>query len=208
MEPFVSTAPAGGVLLLVAHPHLAGSRVNRALCEAARAVAGVTVHDLASAGAGGRFDVPAEQALLADHASLAFLHPLYWFAAPALLKAWQDEVLTAGFAHGPGGTALAGRTAIVAVTAGGREQEFSPAGRHGVTLAALLAPFERTLAYCGVRLLPPFAVFGGSKITDEELDDAAAAFGLLLARLRDGAAAAPPGANRGHIVPADLLAAD
>ncbi|GAB4222183.1 MAG: NAD(P)H-dependent oxidoreductase [Acidobacteriota bacterium] len=200
--------PARPVLLVVAHPHLAGSRVNRALVEAARGRDDVTVHDLARARSGGRFDVAAEQRLLSAHGTYVFLHPLYWFAAPALLKAWQDEVLVEGFAHGREGDALAGRRALVAVTAGGRADDFSPQGRHGASLRAFLLPFERTLAYCGVEVLPPFAVFGGSRLDDACLTRTVDAFRALLDRLADGGGAGLPEAGAaGHLGPDDLLGA-
>ena len=49
------------------------------------------------------------------------LHPIQWYSMPALKKLWLDDVLTYGWAYGPGGTALQGKDIWLVATTGGPE---------------------------------------------------------------------------------------
>lgn len=88
-------------------------------------------------------DVKAEidKLLWADTLILQF--PLWWYAMPAILKGWVDRVYAYGFAYGVGehsdkrwgdrfgdGT-LAGKRAMLIVTAGGWEEHYSARGVNG-----------------------------------------------------------------------------
>ncbi len=84
------------LLIQFAHPAPQKSRANRALLAAARQVQGVTVNDLYEEYPDFHVDVAREQALLATHEVVVFQHPFYWYSAPALVKEWQDLVLTIG----------------------------------------------------------------------------------------------------------------
>src|SRR5688572_10508134 len=94
-------AENAAVLVLYCHPMPHRSRVNRALLDAIRGVAGVTVHDLYETYPDFALDIAWEQLLLARHRVVVFQHPFYWYSTPALLKEWQDQVLTFGWAYGP-----------------------------------------------------------------------------------------------------------
>jgi putative NADPH-quinone reductase len=75
-------------------------------------------------------DVRAEIEKLLSADALIFQFPLWWFAMPAILKGWVDRVFAYGFAYGVGersdkrwgdrygGGTLAGRRAMLIVTAG------------------------------------------------------------------------------------------
>ncbi len=56
---------------------------------------------------------------------VAFIHPIWWFGMPAILKGWIDRVFTYGFAYGHDSRGvkplLAGKRAILINTAGGAE---------------------------------------------------------------------------------------
>ncbi len=101
------------ILVLLAHPAHRRSRANAALRDAAKAVEGVTLHDLYEAYPDFLIDVDHEQALLLRHDVIVFQHPVYWYSSPAILKEWQDLVLEHGFAYGRAGTALAGKALLV-----------------------------------------------------------------------------------------------
>ena len=138
------------VLVLLAHPRLPASRINAALVEAAGHVAGVTVHDLYHAYPDGFIDVAAEQRRLLDHEHLVLQFPIQWYAMPALLKHWFDEVLQAGWAYGRDGTALVGKSLQVVATSGGDPADYGPhAGQF--TLDELFRPIEASARYCGMR---------------------------------------------------------
>lgn len=88
-------------------------------------------------------DIAREQQKLrwADAVLLQF--PLWWFSMPAILKGWVERVYAYGFAYGVGehsdthwgdrygeGT-LAGKRAMLIVTAGGWESHYAPRGING-----------------------------------------------------------------------------
>lgn len=154
------------VLVLFAHPALQKSRINVRLAAAAQPVAGVTFHDLYEAYPDFHIDVSREQELLRAHDVVVFQHPFYWYSCPALLKEWLDLVLEYGFAYGPGGNALQGKTLVSALTTGGPAQAYARTGYNHFTMAELLAPFEQTALLCGMKWLPPFVVNGTLRMTD------------------------------------------
>jgi NAD(P)H dehydrogenase (quinone) len=67
-------------------------------------------HDVLKGVAGPPADVLREQERVERADALVIVHPVYWWAMPALLKGWFDRVLTFGWAFGTEtATALAGR---------------------------------------------------------------------------------------------------
>jgi glutathione-regulated potassium-efflux system ancillary protein KefG len=174
------------VLVLFAHPAVRRSRVNRALAAAARAVDGVTFHDLYEAYPELDIDVRREQELLVGHRHVVLQHPFYWYSTPAILKQWQDLVLEHGWAYGHEGRALAGKTLLGAITTGGRESSYGRSGSNRFTMRELLAPLEQTATLCGMRYLPPFVVHGTHSLRPGEIDGHAADYRRVLAALRDG----------------------
>ena len=181
--------PDHSVLVLFAHPALRRSRVQRVLRDAA-ALPGVTVHDLYEAYPDFDIDVDAEQALLRDHDTVLFQHPLYWYSVPPLLKQWFDLVLEHGWAYGTGGRALAGKQAGVAVSAGGRATAYAREGLNRFTLQEFLRPVEATARLCGMVWLPPFLVTGTHAMDERAIGAAATAYArwlrLLTERRLDG----------------------
>lgn len=174
------------VLVLFAHPRLERSRANARLL--AHVPGNVTFHDLYECYPDFDVDVATEQARLLAHDVVVWHHPLYWYSAPPLVKQWIDLVLAFGWAYGPGGTALRGRTLFHVVTTGGGTTAYQTDGMHGWTLAEFLRPLQRTATLCGMRWLPPFAVHGTHRLSDEDLERAGRRYGRLLGDLADGRA--------------------
>ena len=171
-------------LLLLAHPRLPASRINAALLRAAREVVGVTMHDLYAAYPDGFIDIAAEQRRLLAHDVLVLQFPIQWYAMPALLKHWFDEVLQAGWAYGRDGTALAGKGLMVAATSGADPAGY---GRHAgnFTLEELLRPIEASARYCGMRWLG-HAAYGSDERINEHLPRFAADHAARLAAVVRG----------------------
>ncbi len=155
------------VLVLFAHPAQRRSEVNVHMARVAEWVPGVTVVDLYAEYPNLDIDVETEQARLRDHDVLVFLHPLYWYSTPAILKEWQDLVLEYGFAYGSGGTALHGKTFFSALTAGGPEAAYRAEGYNHFPLRQLLAPLEQTASLCGMTWLPPFVLHSARRAKEE-----------------------------------------
>lgn len=156
------------ILVLFAHPSLERSEVNRPLAEATARVDGVTFVDLYAEYPALDIDVEREQARLVDHDVVVFMHPLYWYSTPAILKEWQDLVLEHGFAYGSGGTALQGKIFLNALTAGGPEAAYCAQGYNHFTIRELLQPLEQTALLCGMVYLPPFALFSARNAVEED----------------------------------------
>ncbi|MFS0727693.1 NAD(P)H-dependent oxidoreductase [Paenibacillus sp. 1P07SE] len=165
-------------LIIVVHPGLqGGSRVNRRLTELMLTAKGVTVHDLYACYPEGNIDVKREQELLLQHKRVVFQFPLWWYSAPPLLKHWLDEVLTFGWAYGPGGDRLHGQEWRVAVTAGSPAASYGGEGYNKYTLEEMLRPFEATANLVGARWLPLFAVCDALQLSEGELTAAALQYG-------------------------------
>ncbi|MFI1708297.1 NAD(P)H-dependent oxidoreductase [Streptomyces griseoruber] len=172
------------VLLVVGHPDLSQSKANKALVDAVRELAHVTVHDLYATYPEFQIDVDAEQALLADHDVIVFQHPVFWYNTTPLLKQWQDKVLTLGWAFTMDGSAsrLAGKKAVVAVTAGVPAEHYTPEGANKTTLEALLSSWHATLRLCQFDIQPMVKLYGTAfGLSDQDLNIAAKQYNELLA---------------------------
>jgi glutathione-regulated potassium-efflux system ancillary protein KefG len=148
------------ILILFAHPSQHRSEVNLPLIEASKTIEGVTVVDLYAEYPDYCIDIEREQQRLREHDIIIFMHPLYWYSTPAILKEWQDLVLEYGFAYGHDGTELHGKKLLCAITAGGSEDAYRTHGYNHYSIRELLRPIEQTATLCGMLYLPPYALFG------------------------------------------------
>jgi NAD(P)H dehydrogenase (quinone) len=112
----------------------------------------------------------------ADTVILQF--PLWWFSMPAILKGWVERVFAYGFGYGVGehsdahwgdrygeGT-MAGKRAMLIVTAGGWESHYGSRGING-PIDDLLFPIQHgVLYYPGFDVLPPFVVYRTGRMDD------------------------------------------
>jgi NAD(P)H dehydrogenase (quinone) len=89
--------------------------------------------------------------------------PLWWFAAPAILKGWLDRVLVYGpmynsrLRHEHG--AMRGKRALLSVTTGSSARACAVDGREGDT-RLLLWPLMYSLRYVGFDVMEPHVVHG------------------------------------------------
>jgi glutathione-regulated potassium-efflux system ancillary protein KefF len=154
------------IVVVHAHPYPARSAAGSVLLTAIRDVPELHVRSLYQLYPDFDIDVAAERKALEGAGLVVFLHPVYWYSVPALLKQWFDVVLVKGWAYGEGGTALAGKPCLWAVTTGGDEEAYSAEGRHGRAFEDFAPVVERTARYCGMHWLEPF-VLHGAHIVDE-----------------------------------------
>ncbi|MFD1954555.1 NAD(P)H-dependent oxidoreductase [Paenibacillus thailandensis] len=157
-------------LVVVVHPDLKASRINKRLTAELEQRGNVTVHRLYDVYPDEKIDVAREQALLLAHDRIVFQFPLFWYSAPSLLKKWLDEVFELGFAHGKNGDKLHGKELIVAISSGGAQSMFQAGGRHNYSYSELLRPFQQTANYAGMIYRQPFVVSGVREVSDEELE--------------------------------------
>jgi glutathione-regulated potassium-efflux system ancillary protein KefG len=158
------------ILILHAHPRPSSSIVQRALINSAKSIPGVTVHDLYAAYPDFGIDAGREQSLLLEHDLIVLQHPLYWYSSPAILKEWQDIVLDFGWAYGPGGDKLHGKSMLQVISTGGAEGFYHAKGRNRFSIEDLLCPFNQTAHLCGMAYLKPFVVYEGRRVSDDVLE--------------------------------------
>lgn len=114
-------------LVVVGHPHIATSVVNKAWTEAAESLRSedVTVHVLEDAiRADGTFDLRAEQELISAADRIILQFPLYWYMPPGIMVEWMDTVWAEHWAWGEGGDAMVGKRIDAAVSCGAPEVAF------------------------------------------------------------------------------------
>src|SRR5689334_16079104 len=138
-------------MVLVFHPDLTNSRINRRLAEEMEKQPDVKVHRVYEAYPDGKIDVAAEQRLLEEHDRIVLQFPFYWYSTPPLLKKWEDEVLGYGWAYGSKGDKLHGKELMLALSAAGAEEYYTPTGRHKYTVHELLRPLQATSNLIGTR---------------------------------------------------------
>jgi glutathione-regulated potassium-efflux system ancillary protein KefF len=172
------------ILIIHAHPYPGRSRATHALLHAAQTLPEVTVHSLYERYPDFDIDIAAEQAALTQAHLTVWLHPLYWYSVPGLMKHYFDKVLSLGWAYGGksdgDGRALHGKHCLWAPSTGGDGEAYSTTGIHANAFAEFVTPIEMTARFCGMFWQPPFAVHGAHVISDEELSAKADAFKLRL----------------------------
>jgi glutathione-regulated potassium-efflux system ancillary protein KefG len=177
---------ANKILVLFAHPRFERSANNQLLVRQIPVIPEITFHDLYEEYPDFNIDIEKEKKLLADHNIIIWHHPFYWYSAPPLLKQWIDLVLEFGWAYGPGGNALEGKTIFNCITVGGPRSAYSTEGYNRFSLKELLAPFNQTAYLCKMSWLPPYAMHGTHRISEEEKLLAASQYGFLLEQLLKG----------------------
>ncbi|WIV58525.1 NAD(P)H-dependent oxidoreductase [Amycolatopsis nalaikhensis] len=127
-------------------------------------------------------DIVAEQEKLDWADAVVVQFPLWWYGMPAILKGWFDRVFVKGYGYGVRGEdgrtlrygegRLAGKRAVVVLTAGAREPALGPRGINGALDDVLFGLHHGTLFYAGMAVLPPVAVYGADRVSPEHFAEA------------------------------------
>ncbi|OCF95844.1 NAD(P)H-dependent oxidoreductase [Gilliamella sp. wkB308] len=165
-------------LLLLAHPNLDESIVNRTLIKKLTPFTSenLIIRNISECCIDNYFNIANEQFHLSNSERVIFQFPLYWYSYPAILKKWIDEVFLPGFAYGRKGeqlgTKLIGKQFSIIVSIGGTEQMHTPGGVVGVSINELLRNFQTTIEYVGGIYTYPFFIYGSAFIKEQaQLDD-------------------------------------
>lgn len=157
------------IYLVLAHPYPSQSRAGKVLLDAVRELPGLEICSLYDRYPDFDIDVAAEQAALSRAQLVVWMHPVFWYSVPALLKHWFDKVLSHGWAYGDGTAALRGKDCLWVATTGGTPQAYSATGVHRRPLAEFMPPIEETARFCGMNWLAPLIVHGAHDIDSDEL---------------------------------------
>lgn len=173
--------------ILLFHPNLERSKVNTALARAASGLHHVAIADMAAlypTGIAMERDSEREAARLLRADRIVLQFPMQWYSTPALMKQWQDVVLTRmGYIHGDTeGAGLAGKPLMLAATMGAEEATYRPEGRNRFTVAELLAPLQASANRFAMDWRDPFLVFGADALGGDDLAETGHAYSRALSR--------------------------
>ena len=157
------------MLIIHAHPRPTQSRVVKELLSVLAAQPGAQVRSLYQLYPDFDIDVEAEQQALLGAQRVVWLTPVYWYSVPSLMKHWIDQVLTLGWAYGPGGHALQGKTCWWVSSAGAPLTEYTHQGLHKRPFVDYVAPLEHTARFCGMHWWPPFVTHGANATSTQRL---------------------------------------
>ena len=160
--------------ILLFHPHMDQSRVNKALAEAAKK-AGFEVRDMYALYPDFKIDVPKESQILENTDRIVFQFPVYWYSSPALVKQYEDDVFTGNWAYN-GGKALLDHEWLLAVTPGADKDAYAKDGRVHYTMPSLLRPYQATSILIKTKFMTPFISYNASNMSDAELAQRAQAY--------------------------------
>jgi glutathione-regulated potassium-efflux system ancillary protein KefF len=160
------------ILIITAHPYPQRSRACKAMLKTVSALPDVEIRALYDLYPDFDIDVQAEQAALMRADIVVWLHPIYWYSVPAMLKHYFDVVLTHGWAygeaHGVAGRALVNKKCLWVTTTGGAESSYTAGGAHQMPFDAFEAPVRQTALFCGMAWLKPLTLHGAHIVNDEE----------------------------------------
>ena len=156
-------------LVIITHPDIESSNVNRTWKqELDRHPESFQTHLLYERYPDLSFDIQAEQQLLSQFEEIIFQFPIHWYSTPFALKKYIDQVLSFGWAFGPGGDELQGKRIGFAVSTGGDKSSYcSP---QGVSVSALLNDVLLSFEYCGCTITHIHTFYGAlEQPTNESL---------------------------------------
>lgn len=155
-------------LVILSHPDIKESSSQQYLLSSVPEDSDVTLHHLEQLYPDFKINVAKEQALIAAHDRIIFQFPFYWYSSPALLKQWQDEVLTENFAYGKTGQILQGKEFGLVLSVGIPEREYQAGGKEGFSINELTKPFQAMARKTGMSYLRPFTIYQFAYMTEEQ----------------------------------------
>lgn len=163
---------ADSTLLILAHPQLSESEINRFLLSLLeRQDLAVSVRDLYALYPDFNIDVASEQQLLTRYSRIVLQFPVYWYSCPALLKHWFDSVWLRHFAYGKAAVALRNKRLQLIVSAGGPKASYGPEGKNQYSLDDFLKPFAQTAEFCQMQYQQPLILHNSYALHEADLLD-------------------------------------
>lgn len=131
-------------LWIVGHPGFTESEAASEISAAVKGMAEVELHVLPDAG----WDMSTEREKWSAADRIVLHFPLHWYAVPAMLKAYLDELLAYGWAFGPDSPfALQAKPLALSITTGAPMSTYAPGERNEHTLETYMLPLARTARF-------------------------------------------------------------
>ncbi|MDO7252964.1 NAD(P)H-dependent oxidoreductase [Helicobacter cappadocius] len=166
-------------LIILAHPNIKSSKINKALCESIKNTSDITLHNLHEIYPDGKIDALKEIELLKSHDKIVFQFPLYWFSSPSILKEWQDVVFSS-ILYGKNPKMLSGKTFQIITSIGSPKEKYTSDGRNQKSIDEILMPMNMSASYMNMKPQDVFGVYNAMGITNEELSKATSDYQKIL----------------------------
>lgn len=134
-------------LVISGHPHLETSIANATIIEELKKVPDLEIRNLGALYPDYRINTAEEQKAMLNADLIIWQFPVYWYGLPSIMKKWQEEVLTHGFAYGSNAK-LGGKKLIISATTGSTVDAYQPDGAQNKTLDTLFAPLYQCADMC------------------------------------------------------------
>lgn len=159
------------VLVVSGHPDLAQSIANvTILDEVKKQLPQAHIRKLDELYPNDLFNIQDEQQALRAADIIVWQFPFHWYALPAKMKKWLDDVFLHGFSHGSKAQ-LGGKKLILSFTTGAPAMLYHENAAMKHSIEALLAPFESLAALCNLELQEPIYTTGVSYLARENEEE-------------------------------------
>lgn len=155
-------------LIILAHPDIQKSQINKALCESIKNTPNITLHNLYETYPDRKINPSKEMELLKSHDKIVFQFPLYWFSSPSMLKEWEDVVFSSIlYSNEP--KLLSGKTFQIVTSIGSPKEKYTADGRNQKNIEEIFTPITLSANYLGMKTQETFCVYNAMGMTDELL---------------------------------------
>lgn len=158
-------------LVLFAHPYYEHSTTNVQLIDCYKNNPNITFRDLYEDYPDFHIQPFRERKRIGVYDRLIFHFPLVWFGLPPLLKLWIDEVFDMKWLNHDTDNPLAEKEAIIVVSAGGSEDNFSKSGRYQYTISELIAGLKVSLDVNNIKIVDELFIYDADDIKIEKVTD-------------------------------------
>ena len=160
------------ILVIFSHPYPNKSHANKFLINHISKLKNVIVSDLYEKYPDFHINVKNEQQLLLKADLIVFQFPIYWYNVPALLKQWQETVLSRGFAFGKNEheNQLSNKPCMAVLTTGHKKSSYKKGSFDNYGIENYLRPLEQMAYHCKMLYKPHLVLHQAHKSTLPDLE--------------------------------------
>ena len=155
-------------LVIFAHPYFEYSTANLGLVKVYEHIENLSFKDLYEEFPDFHITTFRERKRIREFERLVFHFPLIWFSIPPLLKLWIDEVFdmtwTAQINH-----PLQNKDAVIIVTVGGKEENYTENGLYQTTISQLLTSLTLSLKVNNIKIKEFITIYDADDLDKEQL---------------------------------------
>lgn len=149
------------ILIISGHPNLKQSNANKLILEQLQsALKSAEIRYLDQLYPDYKINVEEEQKALLAADIIVLQFPFHWYAMPALLKKWVDDVFAYNFAYGSQGDKLKDKHFVLSFTVGGPQDAYTPLGYNHFRVEDMIHPLEQTAYLTGMKYHSPIYTNG------------------------------------------------